>query len=253
MEYLLTPERHRLILERVNEKEVVKIQELVEITASSESTIRRDLQILEEQKYIKRVHGGASLLQGKRIELGIPEKSTKNLQDKIAISKFAASLVEDGDCIYLDAGTTTYQMIQFLTDKDILVVTNGLTHIESLLDNNMSTYLLGGLIKSKTRALIGSGALTSLEHYRFDKCFLGVNGVHYQYGYTTPDPEEALIKKTAIHLSRETFVLADSSKFGDVSFSKIEKINKAKIITTETDPDVLASYEAKTKIKVVTA
>jgi DeoR family transcriptional regulator, fructose operon transcriptional repressor len=248
---LLTPERHRLILELVNEKSIIKVQELVDRTHTSESTIRRDLQLLEERNLVKRIHGGASLPQGNRDELGISEKSTKNLQEKLAIAEYSANLVNHGDCIYLDAGTTTFQMIEFLTGKDIVVVTNGLTHIDSLLEKNITTYLLGGLIKNKTRALIGSGALTSLKNYSFDKCFMGVNGVHYRNGYTTPDPEEALIKQAAIQLSRQAYILADPSKFGEVAFSKIVDLDKAQLITTEKNKEVLTPYESKTTIKVV--
>ena len=250
---MLTPERHRIILEHLKQKEVVKITDLVEITSASDSTIRRDLSQLEEQQYLKRVHGGASLLKSTRQEQGISERSTKNLQDKKAIAQYAANLVNDGECIYLDAGTTAYQMIPFLNQEDIVVVTNGLTHINALLENNIATYLTGGFIKSSTSALIGRGALTSIENYRFDKCFMGVNGIHSQYGYTTPDPEEALIKSAAIQQSREAFVLADSSKIGEVSFSKIVSINAANIITTETDDDLLYPFISKTSVKVVTS
>jgi DeoR family transcriptional regulator, fructose operon transcriptional repressor len=249
---MLTPERHRLILNLLKEQEIVKIQDLIDLTNSSESTIRRDLIQLEQSKFLKRVHGGAARLQGKLSEPSIVEKSAKNLQEKAEIAQFAAGLVEDGDCIYLDAGTTVFQMIQYLEDKDIVVVTNGLHHLDSLLERRIKTYLVGGEIKNKTRAMIGRGALVSLENYRFDKCFMGVNGIHTAYGYTTPDPEEALIKQTAIRLSREAYVLADDSKFNEISFAKIGDLHEATILTNETDEDLLKSFEANTSIKVVT-
>jgi len=250
---LLTQERHQLILQRLNEKEIVKLQELVELTHSSESTIRRDLVVLEEQNYIKRVHGGASLVKGTNQEQGFVEKSTKNLQEKKQIAEYAAALIQDGECIYLDAGTTTFQMIPFLASKEIIIVTNGLTHIDALLERGIKTYLLGGLIKSKTSALIGRGAIESMDKYRFDKSFMGVNGIHLQYGYTTPDPEEAIIKTKAIQLSREAYILADSSKFGDVTFAKVNDLQEATVITTEGDDELLSPYQTKTTIKVVTA
>lgn len=250
---ILTPERHQLILKVLQEKHIVKIHELVELTASSESTIRRDLVQLEESNYLKRVHGGASLLQGKRSEPSIVEKSTKNLQDKKAIGHFAAQFVNEGDSIYLDAGTTTMQMIPYLKEKDITVVTNGLTLLEPLLENEIQTYLLGGLIKAKTRALIGRGALDHLESYRFDKCFIGVNSVHPIHGFSTPDPEEALLKQKAISLGRDIYALVDPSKFGEISFAKIADIDKATIITTQTEDDkLLEPYNKQTKMKVVT-
>ena len=89
-------------------------------------------------------------------------------------------------------------MIEFLPLKDIVVVTNGLMHLKPLLNKGISTYLIGGLAKQNTNAFIGRGALASLDLYRFDKCFMGVNGIHPQFGYTTPDQEEAMVKQKAI-------------------------------------------------------
>ncbi|KKI93823.1 DeoR faimly transcriptional regulator [Bacillus sp. SA1-12] len=249
---MLTPERHRIILDVLKEKQSVKIQELVDLTNSSESTIRRDLTQLEEEKYLKRIHGGAALLQGKLREPNIIEKSAKNLHEKKRIAQEAASLVEEGDCIYMDAGTTTLQMVEFLPNgKEIVVVTNGLTLIEPLMNKGIKTYLIGGYIKPLTGAMIGRGAMTALEQYRFDKCFLGVNGIHIELGFTTPDPEEAAIKMTALLLSREKYVLADHSKFGEISFSNIAELSEAKIITDDVDKDILNSYGKNTEIKVV--
>lgn len=250
---LLTPERHQIIMELLTKKKVVKIQELVDATLSSESTIRRDLSQLEDEKKLKRVHGGASLVKQKKDELTIIEKSTQNFAEKDMIAKYAASLVQNGDCIYLDAGTTIYQMIQYITAKDITVVTNGLTHIDVLLEKQISTYLVGGYIKKTTSALIGRGAIESLENYSFDKCFLGVNGIHSEYGYTTPDPEEAMLKSRALALSQETFVLADNTKLNETTFSKIAELQEAVIITNENDMELLEDIKKQTTIKVVTA
>ncbi|MEH7112869.1 DeoR/GlpR family DNA-binding transcription regulator [Neobacillus niacini] len=249
---MLEPERHQMILEALKVKNTVKLQELVDLTNSSESTIRRDLIQLEQGKFLKRVHGGAAKLQGKLQEPSMSEKSSKNLQTKRQIAQFASSLVDEGDCIYLDAGSTIFEMIAFLPEN-IVVVTNGLTHVNELIEKNIKTFLLGGNAKPKTKALIGRGALNSLEQYRFDKCFMGVNGIHSQFGYTTPDPEEALIKQLALSLSREAFVVADESKFSEIAFAKIADLHQAIIITNELDPDTQEQYQSKTKIKVVTS
>jgi DeoR family fructose operon transcriptional repressor len=250
---VLTPERHQLILRLLKEKNIVKIHELMELTNTSESTIRRDLSLLEEKKFLKRIHGGASMLQGKLQEPSMSEKSSKNLHEKRQIAKFAADLVDEGDCIFLDAGSTIKEMIDFLPKKHIVVVTNGLMHLEALLNKGITTYLVGGYVKQKTNALIGRGALASFDLYRFDKCFLGVNGIHPQFGYTTPDQEEALVKEKALSLSREAFVLADESKFAEISFAKIADLDSAIIITNEIEHDLIAQYRDKTTIKVVTA
>ena len=250
---MLTPERHQLILQMIKEKPIVKIQELVDVTEASESTIRRDLTILEEGKFLKRVHGGAARLRGKLQEPSMTEKSTKFLQEKRQIAQYAAGLVEEGDSIYLDAGSTVFEMINFLSVKDIVVVTNGLMHLSLLLEKNIETYVIGGYAKPKTNAIIGRGALASLEQYRFDKCFLGVNGIHPHSGYTTPDQEEAMIKQKAMSLSRESFVLADDSKFSEITFAKIADLHEATIITNSIDEDHKGQYTSKTSIKVVTS
>lgn len=248
---MLTVERHAVIINMIKEQEVVKLCDIVEATSASESTIRRDLVELEEMQKLKRVHGGASAIQGKASELGINEKTSKNIQSKRHIAKIAAEQIEDEDCIYLDAGSTTLEMIPFLQNKNITVVTNGLTQIEELEKYNIQSYILGGMLKGHTKAIIGSMAAENLRNYRFDKCFLGINGVHTEYGYTTPDIEEALMKKTALAMSEKAYVLADCSKFSEISFAKVADIDEAMIITDLVEHHI-EDYEKKTTvIKVV--
>ncbi|PGC29613.1 DeoR family transcriptional regulator [Bacillus pseudomycoides] len=244
---MLTPERHQLILQLVKEKKVVKLQQLVEETKSSESTIRRDLAQLEKECLLKRVHGGAAVLTGKGEEPTMVGKSAKNIQVKKQIAKHAASFVAKGDCIYLDAGSTTFEMIPYLIEKEVTVVTNGLMHIEALVENNIRAYLLGGMMKSRTKALIGAMAQESMQQYRFDKCFLGANGVHELLGYTTPDPEEALLKKRALTLANEGYFLIDESKFAEVAFAKIASIEEATIITNALEEEQ-EEYKRKTNV-----
>ena len=248
---LLTNERKQVILNLLAERRTVKIQTFMEATNTSESTIRRDLTELENEGKLMRIHGGAMLSEHKLYELNITDKSSKNLQEKIDIAKYAASLVEEGDCIFLDAGTTTFQMIPFLKSKKVAVVTNGLTHVESLIEHEIKTYLTGGSIKETTRALIGPQTIQSLQNYRFDKCFLGVNGFDCDFGYTTPDPEEAAVKRQAIALSKSSFVVADHTKYKQVSFSNIESLEKASLLTsflTVKDAELL---KENTTVKVV--
>ncbi|MBM7571041.1 DeoR family transcriptional regulator [Aquibacillus albus] len=248
---MLTPKRHQLILDFIDKHNTVTIQDLVELTDASESTIRRDLSELERLEKIERVHGGATLKHSKNQELSFPEKATKYIDEKKGIAKCAASFVEPNECIYLDAGTTTFEMIPYLAQQNVIVVTNGLTHLEALGRYEISTYLLGGFVKHNTRALIGSGAISSLNNYRFDKCFLGVNGVHEHYGYTTPDPEEAMIKRSVLELAQQQFVLADHTKLNTISFANIADIHQATMITNEkVDVDV-TPFQNKTSVKVV--
>ncbi|MCD7032738.1 DeoR/GlpR family DNA-binding transcription regulator [Metabacillus sp. GX 13764] len=248
---MLTPERHNKILEMLAEKEVVPIQELVEATDASESTIRRDLSELQKRKKLKRVHGGAELFYQKGEEPSVAQKSSKHLPEKERIAEYAAGFVNEDDRIFLDAGTTTLQMIKHLAGKNIMVVTNGITHLEELQKYEIPVYLTGGFVKYKTKALIGSNALESLNSYRFDACFMGVNGIQEESGYTTPDPEEAAVKRLAIELSQKAYVLADSSKHDKAAFAKIAALEEAVLITDRIESGLLNQYLEKTDVKVV--
>ncbi|SFJ43006.1 transcriptional regulator, DeoR family [Halobacillus dabanensis] len=248
---MLTPERQQLIIKTVKNDHTAKIKQLVEVTGASESTIRRDLDQLEEQGLLRRVHGGASIRNPASEELSMGEKITKYHKEKQAIAKFAASLVKDGDCIFIDAGSTTYEMIPFLKGKNIMVVTNGLSHLDALNENKVMTYVLGGLVKHQTGAVVGPGAIKNLQQYRFDQCFIGANGVTVEDGFTTPDPEEAAIKQTTLNLSRKRYILVDHSKFNEVAFLRFSDLSEAEIITNYQGKS-MDDYLKKTNIKVVT-
>ncbi|MDO6656210.1 MULTISPECIES: DeoR/GlpR family DNA-binding transcription regulator [Bacillaceae] len=248
---MLNAERHFIILQVLKEKETVTVHDLSDATGASVSTIRRDLVQLEEENKLKRVHGGASLFHSKWTEPSLGEKSTQNLTEKEKIASYAAGLVKDGDCIFLDAGTTTQKIAEFLSDKQVMVVTNGYPVIESLQGDRITTYVIGGKFKSTTGAMTGAKALESIETYRFDKCFIGINGIHETLGYTTADPDEAIIKRAAIKLSREPYIIADYSKFGEAAFSKVADLEACAIITNENSEMLLDNISKQTTVEVV--
>ncbi|UOQ49947.1 DeoR/GlpR family DNA-binding transcription regulator [Gracilibacillus caseinilyticus] len=229
---MLTIERQDLILSLLKKQEVVTVKQFCEAANASESTIRRDLTELEKKQYIKRVHGGASLLKKTREEPTILEKSTRHQQEKSMIAQRAASFVEQGDTVYLDAGTSTMELIPFLENKEVVVVTNGIPHVQLLTERGIETYVISGKAKKGTAALIGTKAVDAIKEFHFDKCFLGINGIHLEQGLTTPDPEEASVKRTAIAQSQASYILADPSKFGEVAFANVAQLSEVSIITT---------------------
>jgi len=248
---MLTEERHQKILDLINEQQTVTLKELKDHLNVSESTVRRDLSKLEEEDRLVRVHGGAKRNMVLDYEPSINEKTFKNSQEKDSIAKYAASLVNKKDTIYLDAGTTTYKMIPYLKNKDITVITNGVQTANTLIDMAIETLLLGGKVKERTKAIIGSIALKQLEQYRFSKVFLGINGVDVEYGLTTPDSEEAVIKRTAMNLSNSVYFLADSSKFNKVSFCKVGDLEGQKIITDQLSEQMKRHFKKYDAIKEV--
>ncbi|OFP11571.1 DeoR family transcriptional regulator [Enterococcus sp. HMSC066C04] len=228
---MLKEERHRKIIERLERDGVVKSQDLVQWLDSSESTVRRDLQELEDLGILERVHGGAKRPQHLEQELGMFEKSSKNVQQKKLVAKYAVECIAEGDVIYLDAGTTTSEMIPFLKERTVTVVTNSVGLAARLVEAEIATIVLGGRIKLTTDAVVGSQALEQLKQYRFNKAFMGMNGVHTDSGYSTPDPEEAILKRAAIQQAEEAFILVDHSKFNQTSFVSVAPLSAASILT----------------------
>ncbi|ANZ99754.1 DeoR/GlpR transcriptional regulator [Carnobacterium divergens] len=245
---MLTEERHALILKRLVDHGVIKSQDLMTELNCSESTIRRDLALLEETGELIRIHGGAKRNFHLDEEQDMNEKTFKNVQEKNLIAQLAASLVKEKDTIYIDAGSTTLAMIPFLTQKGITVVTNGVQHASLLADHKINTILIGGNLKNSTKAIVGSTSLAEIERYQFSKTFLGMNGVHPDFGFTTPDPEEAALKAAALKKGFDIYVLLDETKFDKVNFTKVAEIDQATIVTQKLDHQKYPTYFEKTTI-----
>lgn len=231
---MLTEERFAQILQIVNEEKSVTVQALKERLHTSESTIRRDLTVLDQKKLLVKVHGGATALEMDYAakDIAVASRMNQNTEEKREIGKFAANLVEADDFVYLDAGTTVSHMLEFIVSKDAVFVTNGISHAQTLTRKGIRVYLLGGMLKPATEALIGLQAAESLERYHFTKGFFGTNGADRKFGYTTPDPAEAMIKETAMKKCRQCYVLADSTKIGHAAPVKFGNFSDAWLITT---------------------
>lgn len=175
------------------------------------------------------------------------QKSIKNVQEKKAIARFAKSLVEPGDSIFIDAGTTNELLIERLDQENLTVVTNSINHASKLVDKGITTTIIGGYVKHSTNASIGNIALEQIRQLNFDKAFIGMNGIDEHY-LTTPDIEEAVIKRTVIENAQQTFVLADDSKINQISFAKVAPIDTVTIVTNPSGSDILEKIKEKTKV-----
>lgn len=249
---MLTEERHRQILAYLATSEIVTINELMSPLKASESTIRRDLQTLENQGLLIRIHGGAKRIHQLTFEADMTEKSKTHLDEKLSIAKYAASIIQPDDIVYLDAGTTTLAMIAFLpTDYRLKVVTNSVKHAALLIDRQIETIILGGQIKLSTNAILGSSPARQLERYRFNQSFIGINGIHLVAGYTTPDTEEGLLKRIGLKNSQHSYILADHSKFQQITFTQVATLSEAEIITDNCPTDLKKKLLQKTTLKEV--
>lgn len=232
---MLSEERYKLILDKLDKESVVYLNDLVKYLDTSESTIRRDLNALHKAGLLKKVHGGATSLKDIKINTSddkVEYRQNLNMDEKLKISEYAASLIEDNDLIYMDSGTTTELIIDFIKNTKAVFVTNGIVHAKKLIQKGCTTYILGGELKLITEAIVGVEAINSLRKYNFTKGFFGVNGVSIKNGFTTPDIREAMVKEEAINRTKDSFVLCDTSKFDEISSITFASIDKARIITT---------------------
>ena len=230
---MLTEERFSKILSIINSEGSATAQHLMNELGVSESTIRRDLNTMDQKGLLIKVHGGA-IAKGQDIKTfdeAVNNRKQQNTEQKIAIAKYAASLIDDNDFVYIDAGTTTEHMIDYLKNKQITVVTNGIAHAKKLVDMNIKTFILGGEIKGVTEAIVGVRAVKDLESYNFTKGFFGANGISLENGCTTPDANEAMVKTEAIKKCGKAYILADKSKFDENSFITFCKMEDVIIIT----------------------
>lgn len=248
---MLTEERKQWIMKELIAKHSVKTSTLARQLKTSISTIRRDLQELEAEQRLKRVHGGA-LLPNVQEEMQFSKKLALQQVEKQGIAKYAASLIQEGEVIFLDAGSTTQAMIPYLEQKKITVVTNAISHVPNLVQAQVPTYIIGGLVKPTTQAVINTTALQQLATLRFDRAFMGTNAIHPVAGFETPDIEEANLKQMAIQHSKQAYVLADYTKFEASAFTNFAPLEAATIITDTVPTPNKEQCKTKTKLEEIT-
>lgn len=233
--------RQETILNILSTNEIVSIDYLMDELKISISTLRRDLNKLEQENAIILLHGGGVKLSPKPVELSISTKLELNKEAKETIARKAASFVEDGDVVFLDPSSTTYLMIPYLANKNITVLTNGISHINQLLSRDIPCLMIGGSIKKTTNSCIGPIAEATMQSLYFNKCFLGASGFSIQSGITNHDVNERVIKLLALNNSKQPYFLLDSSKFGLIAMIKVANLEDYPIII-EDIPNELTSY-----------
>ena len=238
---MLAEERLSRIMKLLSQQRTATVQELCEALDASESTIRRDLNELDRMGKVNKVHGGATLpdSQFRADEPTMAAKESLAVAEKLAvvqkkcIAKAAAALITAEDFVFLDAGSTTLALVRELSGPalDARYVTNGVAHARLLAQKGCKVFLVGGLLRPETEAIIGAAALHSLQQYNFTKAFLGANGVALDAGFTTPDPEEAAVKATVVRRAREAWFLVDDSKFARIYPAVIAELSGGAILT----------------------
>ncbi|OPJ56816.1 DeoR/GlpR family DNA-binding transcription regulator [Alkalithermobacter paradoxus] len=243
---MFAEERKSHIAQMIKNGQSVRVNELAQLFDVSESTIRRDLKELESSGEIVRTHGGAVSNANTNFEPSFSEKQDKHLYEKENIGKAAATLIEDGDTIILDSGTTTQYVAKYITAKNITIITNSVNLANELSNrNDIEVIVTGGMIRNTTKSMVGPVAENTLKHFVVDKAFIGANGVSQKFGITTPNMLEASVKKSMIENSKTTYLLVDSSKINEESFSFIAPVSKIDYIVTDEkiSSEDIAMYE----------
>ncbi len=232
--------RQQTILDLLkNSNTILYVDDLSAKLNVSSSTLRRDLKELAENDHLTLLHGGGiKLIEKKNTEQNIISKLSVNKEAKVLIAKKACDYIDDGDVIFIDPSSTTYQMIPFLANRNITVITNGILHINRLVSNHIPSIMIGGDIKVATNSCIGPIAENDLKSFHFNKCFLGANGFSLKTGITNHDINECNIKKLAIEKASQSFFLLDSSKYGIITMVNIIDVSIPTIITDSKIPEL---------------
>lgn len=226
-------ERKEKILDLLTMNESMQIQQVIDAIKSSPATIRRDITRLEEEGELQRYWGGIRRTQ-------TPENKRKNnLQKHIldesyaTIGRIAAEQLQDNELIFIGSGTTTLNMIPFITNRDIHVITNGIPQMEALHRKNIQALLLCGFFKEYSRSVVGKETIEMLRRYKFDRAFLGANGVDDQLCMLSADGYEDAIKNLCINQSKRTYLLVGKEKFHRTAYYAVssEKAKDVMIIT----------------------
>lgn len=237
-EHWIPSARQAYLLEEIRRKKSVSVSELSQKLFVNEATIRRDLNTLAKSGLIERTYGGAVLVEGLEMEIPFGVREISHADAKKQIGRTAADFVRDGDTIFLDSSSTISFLIPNLGHRrGLKIVTNGAKatlQLSRLTDCEI--HCLGGKLRENSLSFIGPIAVQTLEKYRFERCFFSCRGVDAMQGLTDGNEDEAEIRRRILCQSRSSYLLADHSKFGKVSFHRICDLADVTAVVTDQAP-----------------
>ncbi len=252
---LFAEERQQSILEQLRRQGKVTVEELTSAFHVSPPTIRADLTRLEERGLLRRTHGGAIALGNTLYEPPYAERAVLRQAEKRAIARAAAAMVQEGETLLLDAGTTCHEIALVLKEyRRLTVVTNSIASAQALAENDgIETVLIGGVLQPRRRATLGALAASFLGPIQCDRAFVAVSGVHAVAGFTVVDFDAAQLKRRMLDKGKQTVTVADSSKVGQIAFATVAAIGGVGAFITDAgiaSDDRLALEEAGLRVVV---
>lgn len=233
---MITNQRQMKVLEILSEKGNVNVDELAEQFNVSKMTIRRDLDKLQEENLLKRIHGGAIVHKVLLNEMAYAEKAEEHAFEKKCIAIRAADLVKKNMTIFLDAGTTTLEIAKRLPKSNIIIVTNDLRIASLLMTTDNEVIFLGGTILKETGSVTDHYAQYMLKSFNVDLSFLGTSSVDHDFNLCTPEKDRQALKQVAFEISKTNVLVVDSSKFYSRSLYKIFNIKDFDVVISDFSP-----------------
>lgn len=236
---MLPIDRRNIIVEYLEQHGSAKVEELALKFNVTPMTIRRDLQYLEDNQIASRTFGGAVLKSGLTGEVPYKNKVISHKDEKKKIAAYAALLVQNGQIVFLDSGTTNIEIAKLLKYKQDLTIVTTDIKIAGLIafSTNFKVLCSGGLIQNSTGTCLGSRTVEFLKGINVDIGFIGTSSATIEKGLSTPTFEKADVKRQAIKSAKKSILVTDSSKFGKESFAKVCNLNEFDLIITDKDLD----------------
>jgi DeoR family fructose operon transcriptional repressor len=237
---LIPAQRRERIQEYLALHKIVKLDELYKMLGASEATVRRDLEWMEREGTLERTHGGAMLSQRMTFEPEYYQRASTNPEEKRVIGELAASLIDEGDVVFINSGTTTAQVIRNIhSSANTTIFTNNLKAVLDAGDVGYALYLIGGQYQPHSNSVAGRFAIDNLRQVYADKTILGVDGISLIHGCTVPANAEAEVVKLMIERTKgEIWIVADHTKWGVVSNFQIATIDEVDELITDEGIDV---------------
>lgn len=240
---MFAEERKQQILAILQQRPAVRVTDLGRTLNVSVASVRRDLADLERSGFLKRTHGGAVSNRLAGFELSLADKKDRYQREKSAIAVLAARMVQTGDTVFLDSGSTTREIaLELRHRRGLTIVTNALNIGWDLAASDVDLIITGGQLRPGILSQVGPIAERVIAGLRVDKLFLAANGIDLEKGITTPNLTEAQTKRTMVESAAEVIVVADHTKFGRVTFGHICDLDRVRaIVTDDRVPDRIAA------------
>lgn len=251
---MLATERQTKIIDLINKNGRVAVDELAHLFNVSAVTIRNDLEILHRNGVLRRIHGGAVRKDFSHLDLPLFEKQKIHIQEKERIGKKAADLVNNGETIIIDSGTTTQFLAKNLAEKkNLTVITHALNIAYELAPYPQIEIIMpGGVLRNNSYSLVGTHAEEFINRLHVHKFFLGVDGFDINYGLTTQNMLEANLNRLMAQNADSVIVLCDSSKFNRRGFAKIVEPTAINIIITDSNvPQEVRDWAARNHVQLI--